>query len=129
MNKLSWPNDGGDEEVARTLRAMYAAPVNEQYWNDLEARIVARIAEVDLGWWAELDRWARPALLAAAVLVLAAGVAMFRARQVETQTAYESILTPSPVPVETVIRPTLEGDREASLRDVVGHKDRSNGRP
>jgi hypothetical protein len=129
MNKLSWPNDGGDEEVARTLGAMYAAPVNEQYWNDLEARIVARIAEVDLGWWAELDRWARPALLAAAVLVLAAGVAMFRARQVETQTAYESILTPSPVPVETVIRPTLEGDREASLRDVVGHKDRSNGRP
>jgi hypothetical protein len=61
--------------------------------------------------------------------MIAAGVAMFRARQLDTQTAYQSILTPSPVPVETVIRPTLEGDREASLRDVVGHKDRSNGRP
>ena len=129
MTKLTWHNDGGEDEVARNLRAMYAAPVGEQYWNDLEARILARIAEVDLGWWAELDRWARPALLAAAVLVLAAGVAMFRARQVETRTAYENILTPSPVPVETVIRPTLEGDREASLRDIVGHKDRSNGRP
>ena len=129
MTKLTWDNDSGDDEVTRDLRAMYAAPVGEQYWNDLEARILARIAEVDLGWWAELDRWARPALLAAAVLVLAASVAMFRARQAETRTAYENILTPSPVPVETVIRPTLEGDREASLRDVVGHKDRSNGRP
>src|SRR5690348_1853325 len=128
MTKLTMDNDG-DDEIGRGLRALYAAPAGEPYWNDLEARIMGRIVEVDLGWWAELDRWARPALVAAAVLVLAAGVAMFRARQVETQTAYENILTPSPVPVETVIRPTLEGDREASLRDVVGHKDRSNGRP
>ena len=130
MTKLTTHNDEGeDPEVARTLRAIYAAPVGEPYWNDLEARIMGRITEVDLGWWAELDRWVRPALVAAAVLVLAASVAMFRARQVETETAYENILTPSPVPVETVIRPTLEGDREASLRDVVGHRERSNGRP
>jgi hypothetical protein len=129
MTKLTMHNDDGDEDVTRGLRALYAAPVGEPYWNELETRIMGRITEVDLGWWAELDRWARPALLAAAVLVLAAGIAMFRARQVETQTAYENILTPSPVPVETVIRPTLEGDREASLRDVVGHKYRSNGRP
>jgi hypothetical protein len=129
MTKLTTHNEAGDDEVDRTLRAMYAAPSADVYWNELEARIMARITEVDLGWWAELDRWARPALIAAAVLVLAAGVAMFRAHQVETQTAYENILTPSPVPVETVIRPTLEGDREASLRDVVGHKERSNGRP
>jgi hypothetical protein len=126
--KLTMHNDAGDEDVTRGLRALYAAPAGEPYWNELEARIMGRITEVDLGWWAELDRWARPALITAAVLMLAAGIAMFRARQVETQTAYESILTPSPVPVETVIRPTLEGDREASLRDVVGHKDRSNGR-
>lgn len=129
MNKLTMNNDEGDEDVVRGLRAMYAAPIGEPFWNELEARIMGRIAEVDLGWWAELDRWARPALIAAAVLMLAAGVAMFRAHQVETQTAYENILTPSPVPVETVIRPTLEGEREASLRDVVGHKERGNGRP
>jgi hypothetical protein len=122
-------NDGGDEDVTRELRAIYAAPAGEPYWNELEAHIMGRIIQVDLGWWAELDRWARPALVAAAVLVLAAGVAMFRARQAEMQSAYEHILTPSPVPVETVIRPTLEGDREASLRDVVGSNDRSKGRP
>ena len=128
MTKLTMHNEG-DDDIARGLHALYAAPVGEPYWNELEARIMGRITEVDLGWWAELDRWARPALLAAAVLVLAAGVAMFRARQEETRTAYETILTPSPVPVETVVRPTLEGDREASLRDVVGHQDmRSNRR-
>lgn len=127
--KLTMHNDAGDEDVTRGLRAIYAAPAGEPYWNELEARIMGRITEVDLGWWAELDRWARPALITAAVLMIAAGVAMFRAHQVETESAYENILTPSPVPVETVIRPTLEGDREASLRDVVGHKDRSNGRP
>jgi len=129
MTNLTTQHDGGDEEIARGLRAIYAAPAGEMYWNELEARIMGRIVEVDLGWWAELDRWARPALIAAAVLVLAAGVAMFRAHQVETETAYENILTPSPVPVETTVRPTLEGEREASLRDVVGHKDRSNGSP
>jgi hypothetical protein len=129
MTRFTVHNDDGDEDVTRVIRALYVAPVGDAYWNDLEARIMGRIVEVDLGWWAELDRWARPALVAAAVLMIAAGVAMFRARQLDTQTAYQSILTPSPVPVETVIRPTLEGDREASLRDVVGHKDRSNGRP
>lgn len=129
MTKRTTHNEGDDAEMGRTLRAIYAAPSGEMYWNELEARIMARITEVDLGWWAELDRWVRPALVAAAVLVLAAGVAMFRAHQVETEAAYENILTPSPVPVETTIRPTLEGEREASLRDVVGHKDRSNGRP
>jgi len=129
MTRFTVHNDDGDEDVTRAIRALYVAPVGDAYWNDLEARIMGRIVEVDLGWWAELDRWARPALVAAAVLMIAAGVAMFRARQLDTQTAYQSILTPSPVPVETVIRPTLEGDREASLRDVVGHKDRSNGRP
>ena len=129
MTKLTTHNEGEDPEIARTLRAIYAAPVGEPYWNDLEARIMGRITEVDLGWWAELDRWVRPALVAAAVLVLAASVAMFRAHQVETENAYENILTPSPVPVETVIRPTLEGDREASLRDVVGHRDRGTRRP
>ena len=129
MKRLTTHNDDDGEEITRELRAIYAAPSGEIYWNELEARVMGRIVEVDLGWWAELDRWARPALVAAAVLVLAAGVAMFRARQVETQTAYEHILTPSPVPVETTIRPTLEGDREASLRDVVGARDRRNGRP
>jgi len=127
MTRLTLQTDGGDDEITRGLRALYAAPA-EPYWNELEARIMARVTEVDLGWWAELDRWVRPALAVAALLVLAAGIAMFRAREVETQTAYENILTPTPVPVETAVRPTLEGEREATLRDVLAREEKSNRR-
>ncbi len=74
------PND--DDEVVRGLRSLYAAPAGDAYWNELESRIMARVADVELGWWTELDRWARPAIAAAAVLLLAAGVAMFRAHQI-----------------------------------------------
>ena len=119
MTKLRLHDDDEDGEVSSGLRAIYAAPEGDVYWNDLESRIMARISEVDLGWWAELDRWVRPALVAAAVLVLAASVAMFRARQAETANAYDNILTPGNTPVEAAIRPTLEGDREATLRYVL----------
>lgn len=127
MTRLTLHPDG-DDEITRGLRSLYAPPGGDPYWNELEARIMGRVAEVDLGWWGELDRWVRPALVAAALLVLSAGVAMFRAQQVETQTAYENILTPSPVPVETAIRPTLEGDREASLRDMLTSEVKAKGR-
>lgn len=112
-------HDESDDGLTRGLRAIYAAPDGDSYWNELETRVMQRIAEVDLGWWAELDRWVRPALVAAALLVCAAGAAMFRARQTETRTAYETILAPGTAPTETAIRPTLEGDREATLRYVL----------
>lgn len=111
---------GNDDEIERELRAIYAAPADESYWTGLEARIMSRVADLDLGWWGELDRWARPALIAAAMLLMAASVAMFRARQAETALAYENILAPGPAPVETAVRPTLEGEREATLRYVLG---------
>lgn len=112
----------GDDEVTRELRALHLAPTEESYWTELETRIMHRVTELDLGWWGELDRWARPALVAAALLIMAAGVAMFRAHQNETEMVYEDILAPGPAPVETAVRPTLEGDREATLRYVLGHQ-------
>ena len=65
------PND--DDEVARGLRSLYAAPAGDAYWNELESRIMARVADVELGWWTELDRWVRPAIAAAAVLLARRG--------------------------------------------------------
>jgi hypothetical protein len=122
MTRFRFNDD--EQDITEGLRTLHAAPAGDAYWNDLEARIMSRVIEVDLGWWGELDRWARPAMLVAALLILAAGAAMFRAHQVETEVAYENLLTPSPVPVEAVIRPTLEGEREATLRDVFGSKGR-----
>jgi hypothetical protein len=109
-----------DDEVVRGLRSLYAAPAGDAYWNELEARIMARVADVELGWWTELDRWVRPALLAASALLLAAGVAMFRAHQDESEIAVDSMLASPSVPVSTAIRPSLESDREARIRYLFG---------
>ncbi len=119
--RLHSNDGGGGDEIARALRELYAAPAGEAYWNELEAKIMSRLTEIHLGWWGELDRWARPALVAAALLLLAAGIAMFRARQTETQIAYENILTPSPAPVGAAIRPMLQSERDETLRYVLGH--------
>ena len=115
----------GDDEITRGMRGLYAAPAGHAYWNELESRIMARVAEVELGWWTELDRWLKPALVAAAVLVLAAGVAMFRAHQSDTNSAYEELFTPTPIagaPVEAaaVQRPPQE-PRDNTLRFILTH--------
>src|SRR5207237_9967746 len=110
---ISSNDDDVDERIAGGLRALYAAPAGDGYWNELEARIMARVADVELGWWTELDRWVRPALAAAAVLILAAGIAMFRAQATEREIAYENMLSSPGVPVPTAVRPALPDDHHA----------------
>ena len=109
-----------DDEVVRGLRSLYAAPSGDAYWNELESRIMGRVSDVELGWWTELDRWVRPALAAAAVLLLAAGAAMFRARQAENEIAVENLLSAPAVPVSTAIRPGFQDDRDAQIRYLFG---------
>jgi len=117
---ISNDDDEGDEQIARGLRALYVAPAGDGYWNELEARIMARVADVELGWWTELDRWVRPALAAAAVLLLAASVAMIRARQLESEIAADNMLTAPSVPASTATRPSLDNEREARIRYLTG---------
>ncbi|MEO6877706.1 MAG: hypothetical protein ABI205_04435 [Gemmatimonadaceae bacterium] len=109
-----------DDDMVHGLRALYAAPSGDAYWNELESRIMGRVADVELGWWTELDRWVRPALAAAAVLLLAAGAAMFRARQAENEIAVDNMLSAPAVPVSTAIRPGLQDDRDARIRYLFG---------
>jgi hypothetical protein len=113
-----FPND--DDEVVRGLRSLYAAPAGDAYWNELESRIMARVSDVELGWWTELDRWMRPALVAAAVLLLAAGAAMVRAHQAEADIAADNMLSSPPAPIPTAIRPAMQDDREARIRFLFG---------
>jgi hypothetical protein len=109
-----------DDEVVRGLRSLYAAPSGDAYWNELESRIMARVADVELGWWTELDRWVRPAMVAAAVLLFAAGAAMVRARQSENEIAVDNMLSAPAVPVSSAIRPGLQDDRDARIRFLFG---------
>jgi len=121
MSDIEFPSRE-DERLAHGLRALYAAPAGDGYWNELEARIMARVADVELEWWSELDRWVRPALVAAAVLIIAAGIAMFRAHEVESEIATDNMLTSPTVPVATAVRPALQDDRDAVLRFLFGHR-------
>ncbi len=117
---LKLHTDGGDDDIARELRQVYAAPTDDGYWRGLEARILARLASApSIGWWDELDRWMRPALAAAAVVLLGAGVAMFRSFQEDRQVTYEAMLTPTTLPVETAVRPVLQEGRAATFRYLM----------
>ena len=113
-------HDDGDAEITGRLRKVYAAPGDDSYWRSLEARILSRLTEPStIGWWDELDRWARPALVAAAIVLLATGVAVVRRYQQEQDVAYEAMLTPTTLPVETAVRPMLQSDREATFRYIM----------
>ena len=110
----------GDDDITRGLRQIYAAPGGDVYWRDLEARILSRLASPpSIAWWDELDRWMRPALAAAAVVLLAAGVALFRAYQADQADTYEAMLTPTTLPVETAVRPMLQGQRDGTFRYLM----------
>jgi hypothetical protein len=119
---LKLHGDQGDAEVTRELREMYAAPSSDSYWRSLEARILSGLTRASAPgrrWWDELDRWMRPALAAAAVVLLAAGVALVRAHQVEQEVAYEAMLTPTSLPIETAVRPVLQEQRDATFRYLM----------
>jgi len=112
-------HDENDERITAGLRKLYAAPEGDAYWRSLEAQVLSRLTEPPtVAWWDELDHWMRPALVAAAVLLLATGVAMVRSYQAEQELAYEDMLTPTALPVETAVRPVLQG-REGTFRYLM----------
>ena len=122
---LKLHTDRGDDDITRGLRDLFAPPGGEGYWRSLEARILSRLTDAGshgIGWWDELDRWMRPALVAAAVVILAAGVAVLRDYQVEQESMYEAMLTPTPLPVETAVRPMMQGQREATFRYLMTNR-------
>ena len=117
---------GSDERVVAALRELNAPPGGEGYWAGLEARIMARIGQAEGAWWSELGRWRRPALLAAAALVAAAALAVFRTRDRATQVAYEAVLAPpTPISLRGTPRPAnlrgLQEEREETLRFLISY--------
>jgi hypothetical protein len=110
-------------EVTEALRAQYAAPSDPGYWSALEARIlahVARGAQVE-GWWSALAEMARPALAAAAILVLVAGAAVVHSQRLEARNAYASVISAAPPSVETAARTSSVVDGDATLDYMLSH--------
>jgi hypothetical protein len=112
----------GDVELTDVLRAHYAAPGDESYWEALEARILAHVArggDIE-GWWSALAGMSRPVLAAAAILTLVAGAAVVRTQQLEARNAYASVISGAPPSVESLARSSVpEGD--ATINYILSH--------
>lgn len=111
----------GDAELTNALRALYAAPADDGYWDALEARILHHVArgEVSLSWWAELAEMARPGLIAAAGLILAASLVLAHTRQIEVRSAYASVISPAPSTIEPSTRAASVGDGDAAVHFLI----------
>lgn len=115
------------DDVIAGARVMYAPPAGDAYWNALETRIVARIADSAAGrWWMVVGGWARGGLVAAAAIVVATvvGALLLQAHNQEMRTAYETATQPSITEQVTVPTGALsERDgpdtRGATFRDVI----------
>ena len=113
-----------ENDVTDALRAHYAPPSDERYWDALEARILAHVARGtgSEGWWSALAEMARPALAAAAILVLVAGAAVVHTRQLEARNAYASVISAAvPPSVESSARLSSTPDGDATVNYILSH--------
>jgi len=128
------PDDEADAKITEMLRDAYAPPAEGAYWNALEGRIVAYIADhrpaivrIPVNWWSDLAGWAAPGLAAAALLFAAAGMLWSRQNDEELRTGYEAVtesvatdVLPGAVQVVTAPRDG-SSQREATFRYVMSH--------
>jgi hypothetical protein len=110
----------GDAELTGALRALYAAPADERYWDALEARILAHVARGgDAGvWWAEMADMMRPGLVAAAALIFAASLAIARSQQTDARNAYASVIS-APAAIETSAAAGPIGDGDIAVHYLL----------
>jgi hypothetical protein len=128
------PDGEGDAKITEMLRDAYAPPAEGAYWDALERRIVAYIAEhspavvrIPVNWWSDLAGWSAPGLAAAALLFAAAGALLARQNDAELSTGYEAVtesvstdVLPGAVQVVTAPRDG-SSQREATFRYVMSH--------
>ena len=126
------PEDEADAELAGLLREIYAPPAEGAYWDGLEARIMAKIAQhgsslIPVNWWTDLATWMAPGMAAAALLFVAAGLLWSRQKNEEMRTTYEAVTESVasdvlPGAVQVVTAPhDGSSQREATFRYVLSH--------
>ena len=127
-------DDEGDAKITEMLRDVYAPPAEGAYWDSLDVRIMAYIAEhrpavvrIPVNWWSDLAGWAAPGLAAAALLFAAAGVLWSRQSDEDLRASYEAVtesvatdVLPGAVQVATAPR-DVSSQREATFRYVMSH--------
>jgi hypothetical protein len=128
------PDGAGDARITGMLRDAYAPPAEGAYWDALEGRIMAHIAQhrpgvvrIPVNWWSDLAGWAAPGLAAAALLFAAAGALLARQNDAELTTGYEAVTESVstdvlPGAVQVVTAPhDGSSQREETFRYVMSH--------
>lgn len=112
-----------DAPVTRALRELYAPPAGDEYWDALEASILSRVSAVErLPWWTPFRDWIPAGVAAAAVALLAAGIALHQPAPDDSLVAYESAMSEAaPLPVQTLGRTVGAGGREATLQYLISY--------
>ncbi len=70
---------GADPAISALLRAAYAAPREDGYWQGLEQRVMARLNESPVvAWWSVMAEWRTAGAVAATIALLLVGATMAR---------------------------------------------------
>jgi len=70
---------GADPDVTALLRAAYAAPRDDSYWQGLEQRVMSRLNDSPVvAWWSVLSEWRTAGMVAATLALLLAGATIVR---------------------------------------------------
>jgi hypothetical protein len=112
-----------DDAVTNELRAIYAAPSDAGYWDQLEQRILSRLerGQEEGRWWALSERAYRYGMMAAGLILILAGSVYLRSRAVESQMAYESVIETPGADQPVFARRLPLDERRATLRAATGH--------
>jgi hypothetical protein len=113
--------DGRDDQLTRALRAIYAPPGGDAFWESLERRILGRVSamEEDL-WWRQLARWGRGLALAGAAAIVMAGLIAQHSNHQRSLAAYREIESSRVAPVQVASETEREASRDVTLRYVMG---------
>lgn len=122
MNFVPDDRDLRDDELHGALRAEYASPSDDHYWAFLERRIMTRIGTEGVReWWSYFTAWSRAGLAAAALALLAAGIAAWQTHKTQERVAAREVLNAEELSILTETsgaEPTMKR-REATLRYLI----------
>jgi len=128
-------SDALDERVTRVIRNAYLPPVasadaDAAYWTALEKRVMARVrsaapVSLEQGWWSVLNGWAQMGMVAAAAILMIAGVVGNSLGEPDEQVSYESVVPSSPeaisAPIQLVTASDKSVQRDAALQYVLSY--------
>jgi hypothetical protein len=117
------PGGPGDHDpLTDALRALYAAPGGDGYWDALEQRIMARVSEPG-EWWQVVAGWTRVGLVAAGIAACIAVAAAAQAREAAAaRLAYEAVLEVAPTAtLQSATQGERLSEREAALRYMISY--------